>query len=800
MLKFAQLFWGIMGKSCFHCGIEFENEPFVVDQKDFCCNGCKTVYEILSEHDLHSYYDMEKNPGISPAQFTGKYDYLDNKDISDQLLEFNENGIQIVNLFIPNIHCSSCIWVLEQANKLNPHIKDAQVTFPKKTVRLVYNSNSLSLKQLVVLLASIGYPAKINLENKHTEKQVTDRSLLYKIGVAGFSFGNVMLLSFPEYFEVNEFWLDQYKPLFRWLMFAFSLPVVFYAASDYFISAYKSLKKGILNIDLPIALGVFVLFTRSTYEIIAQTGQGFFDSLTGLLFFLLVGRYFQQKTYAFLSFERSYKSYFPIGVTLIKDGKEENIQVKEVKKGDRILIRNEEIIPVDCILLKGNAEIDYSFVTGESNPIHKSLGEKIYAGGKQKDQPIEIQALRSVSQSYLTQLWSKDTMKHQEKSQDFALTNKISKYFTLVILVVAFSTLGFWLWWDAGYAAYVFSAVLIIACPCALALAEPFTYGNLLRIYGKRGFYLKNGQVINRMAEISSIIFDKTGTITANDQSKIQYHGMALNAHEEALLKSTLRGSNHPLSRQLYHMLRSQNILTMDDFKETAGKGIEAIFETDTVKIGSASFLNHKASSSIENTTVHISTNSNYKGKFVVQNKYREGVFELFKNLSKHYEIAILSGDNAQEAEHLTKRSPGGTKMFFNQKPEDKYNYIKDHQREGTKMLMVGDGLNDAGALKESHVGIAVSENVNVFSPACDAILDASKLKNLDKYLRLSKKGVRIIHLSFVISFLYNVIGLSFAVTGNLSPVVAAILMPLSSISIVVFTTLSTYLVSHKLT
>src|SRR5690606_34046746 len=594
----------------------------------------------LSEHDLHSYYDMEKNPGISPAQFTGKYDYLDNKDISDQLLEFNENGIQIVNLFIPNIHCSSCIWVLEQANKLNPHIKDAQVTFPKKTVRLVYNSNSLSLKQLVILLASIGYPAKINLENKHTEKQVTDRSLLYKIGVAGFSFGNVMLLSFPEYFEVNEFWLDQYKPLFRWLMFAFSLPVVFYAASDYFISAYKSLKKGILNIDLPIALGVFVLFTRSTYEIIAQTGQGFFDSLTGLLFFLLVGRYFQQKTYAFLSFERSYKSYFPIGVTLIKDGKEENIQVKEVKKGDRILIRNEDIIPVDCILLKGNAEIDYSFVTGESTPIHKSLGEKIYAGGKQKDQPIEIQALRSVSQSYLTQLWSKDTMKHQEKSQDFALTNKISKYFTLVILVVAFSTLGFWLWWDAGYAAYVFSAVLIIACPCALALAEPFTYGNLLRIYGKRGFYLKNGQVINRMAEISSIIFDKTGNITANDQIKIQYHGMALNEHEEDLLKSTLRGSNHPLSRQLYHMLRSQNILTMDDFKETAGKGIEATFETDTVKIGSASFLNHKASSGIENTAVHISTNSNYKGKFVVQNKYREGVFELFKNLSKHYEIA----------------------------------------------------------------------------------------------------------------------------------------------------------------
>ncbi|WP_417363645.1 heavy metal translocating P-type ATPase [Galbibacter sp.] len=789
-----------MGKFCFHCGIEFENDSFVIEGKDFCCNGCKTVFEILGEHDLHSYYDIEKNPGISPSQFVGKFDYLDNKAIVEELLEFDDEGIQIVNLFIPNIHCSSCIWVLEQLNKLNPHIKDAQVNFPKKTLRVIFHSNSLTLKELVVLLASIGYPPKINLENKNTEKQITNRSLLYKIGVAGFSFGNVMLLSFPEYFEVNEFWLDQYKPVFRWLMFAFSLPVVFYAASDYFVSAYKSLRKGILNIDLPIALGVFVLFTRSTYEIVANTGQGFFDSLTGLLFFLLVGRYFQQKTYAFLSFERSYKSYFPIGVTVIKGGIEENIQVKDVKQGDRILIRNEEIIPVDSILIKGNAEIDYSFVTGESNPIHKTSGDKIYAGGKQKDQPIEIEALRSVSQSYLTQLWSKDSMKHQEKSQNFALTNKISKYFTMVILLVALSTLGFWLWWDPGYAAYVFSAVLIIACPCALALAEPFTLGNLLRIYGKRGFYLKDGQVINRMAEINSIIFDKTGTITANDQSKIHYHGMELNTHEKALLKSTLRGSNHPLSRQLYHMLRSQNILTMDDFKETAGKGIEATFANDTVKIGSASFLNQQSSSGVENTSVHISTNNNYKGKFVVFNKYREGVFELFKNLSKHYEIAILSGDNAQEANNLSKRTPSETKMFFNQKPEDKHHYIKQHQQGGSKILMIGDGLNDAGALKESHVGIAVSENVNVFSPACDSILDASRLKDIDQYLRLSKKGVQIIHLSFVISFLYNVIGLSFAVTGNLSPVVAAILMPLSSISIVAFTTLSTYFVSRNLT
>lgn len=788
-----------MDKSCFHCGIKFENESFTADNKDFCCNGCRTVYQILSDHDLHSYYVIEKNPGNSPVQYEGRFNYLDNKAIVDLLLEFDDEGIQIVNLFVPNIHCSSCIWVLEQANKLNPHIKDAQVNFPKKTLRVAFHSNRLSLKELVILLASIGYAPKINLENKNTEKQVTDRSLLYKIGVAGFAFGNVMLLSLPEYFEVDEFWLNQYKPMFRWIMFAFSLPVVFYAASDYYVSAFRSLRKGILNIDLPIALGVLVLFTRSTFEIVSQTGQGFFDSLTGLLFFLLIGRFFQQKTYAFLSFERSYKSYFPIGVTKLNNDKEENIQVKDVQKGDRILIRNEEIIPVDGILIKGSAEIDYSFVTGESNTKSKEPGDKIYAGGKQKDQPIEIEAIRSVSQSYLTQLWSKETTTNNNKSQEFALTNRISKNFTIIILLIAFTTLCFWLWWDAEQAAYVFSAVLIIACPCALALAEPFTLGNLLRIYGKRGFYLKNGQVINRMAQINSIIFDKTGTITTNDQSKIHYDGLELNMHEQDLLKSTLRGSNHPLSRQLYTMLQSRDILTLDEFKETAGKGIEAKIKSESIKIGSASFLNQQVACDVENTSVHISINNNYKGKFVVFNQYRKGVSSLFKNLSKHNKIAILSGDNSRELENLRKLTPANTDLLFNQKPEDKLNYIKSQQNEGSKILMVGDGLNDAGALKESYVGIAISENVNVFSPACDAILDATKLKEIDNYLRISKKGISIIRLSFVISFLYNVIGISFAVTGNLSPVVAAILMPASSISIVVFTTISTHFISRKL-
>ncbi|WP_456868241.1 heavy metal translocating P-type ATPase [Galbibacter sp. BG1] len=789
-----------MSNSCFHCGLDCEQDSLFFDDKIFCCNGCKTVYQIFSDNNLTSYYDLDKNPGITPKEIRGKYDILENQKIVESLLEFNDDNLQIVNLYIPTIHCSSCIWVLENLHKINSNVKDAQVNFPKKTIRVTYKTESYNLKSLVLLLATIGYEPKINLENKNTENTSINRSLIYKLGIAGFAFGNIMFLSFPEYFEVNEYWLDHYKPFFRWIMFAFSLPVVFYASSDYFISAYKGIKSKILNIDIPIALGIAVLFIRSTYEIISGTGQGFFDSLSGLVFFLLIGKFFQQKTYNFLSFERSYKSYFPIGVTVIKNNnQEENIQVQDVKKGNRILIRSEEIIPVDCILIKGEARIDYSFVTGESDIVTKTSGDKIFAGGKQTRNSIEVEALKTVSQSYLTQLWSNDAFKKENTTNFKSITNQISKYFTIAILIIAFSSLFYWLWKDASQAMYVFTAILIIACPCALALSAPFTLGNLLRIFGKKGFYLKDGFVIEKLAKIDTIIFDKTGTITASNKNTITYEGEVLNADEEILLKNTLRGSNHPLSRQLYQLLKANNIISLDEFKETTGKGLEARVNNQNIKVGSASFVNKNAAKEALKTSVHISTNNKYKGRYVFYNQYRKGISKLFNKLNKKYELVILSGDNASEKENLCKLLPINTKLLFNQQPYDKLIYIKHHQEEGAKIVMIGDGLNDAGALKQSDVGIAISENVNIFSPACDAILDARNITELNKYLNTCKKGINIIKASFILSFIYNIIGLLFAVTGHLSPVIAAILMPLSSISIVVFTTLCTNFVSRKL-
>ena len=778
-------------QNCFHCGLDIiKVEEIVFDEKNFCCNGCKTVYEIFSLNDMACYYDFEKSPGATPQDINGKYDFLDNESIISKLLEFQEDTTAIVSLNIPHIHCSSCIWILENLQRLQKGISVSQVNFPDKKVRITYNPELVSLKTIVYRLSSIGYEPYISLENYETGTKNIDRSLTYKLGVAFFCFGNIMLLSFPEYFEVNEYWLDTYKPFFRWLIFAISLPAFFYSANGYYVSAYKSIKSGMLNIDIPIALGIIVMFVRSTIDISFDYGSGFFDSLTGLIFFMLLGKMFQIKTYSFLSFERDFKSYFPIAITRINsDASEESVPVYDIQKGDRLLIRNQELIPVDGILISESASIDYSFVTGEAIPITKNSGDKIFAGGKQIGRVIDMEVLHSVSQSYLTQLWSNDVFQKDVEQKHKNITDTISRYFTPILLLIAFSSFGYWIFIDTVTAFNVFTSVLIVACPCALALTAPFTMGNVLRILGKQKFYLKNALVIEQLSKVDTIVFDKTGTITTNKKSSISYEGTTLSKESTVLVKNVLRASNHPLSRMLYDFLPDGDKMKITDFEEITGKGIQGTIDENHIKIGSAFFVGKPEESATMQTSVHIKIDGVYYGKYVFNNQYREGLDVLFKSLKGNYQIKVLSGDNDGEKTTLKNILPEGTELVFNQKPEQKLEFIKKLQEEGKNVMMVGDGLNDAGALAQSNIGISISENVNVFSPACDAILQANEFQKLHYFLKLSKKAMTTIKMSFALSLLYNVVGLSFAITGNLRPLVAAIIMPLSTITIVSFVT-----------
>lgn len=792
-----------MQENCFHCRQKIEDERVLFEDKLFCCAGCKTVYEILNSTGLENFYEMNADAGVKPDSKSNlHFDFLDTPEIFEKLIDFSDDGVTLVTFHIPVIHCTSCVWLLESLHEIHSGIIYSHVNFVQKNIQISFRHEEIKLSEVAKLLTRLGYKPSVSLQSLNKKEKKQSNILILKIGVAGFCFGNIMLLAFPEYTlpftnTSPEVWLEANKGFFRWGMFLLSLPVMFFSATDYFKSAWHGIKNKRINIDLPIAVGFWVLFLRSTYDIIFDLSSGFFDSIAGLAFFMLIGKWFQQRTYKAMAFDRDYKSFYPIAVLKINDGVEEPILLSDLKKGDRILIRNEEIIPADAILMKGQATIDNSFVTGESRLIQKKLGDKIFAGGKQSGPAIELEIIKEVNQSYLTQLWNNEAFQKEDSSLN-KLTNSISHYFVITIFSITIASAIFWYFKDPSQILQVVTAILIITCPCALGLSSPFILGNVMRIFGEKRLYIKSTSTIESMAKIDEIVFDKTGTITESRNARIEYVGEKLTENEKINISSLIKNSNHPLSRMLYEKLSIGKYVDVESYQEITGKGQLGFVNEVELRVGSKSFVGAEDAEEVNFTQVYISIDGKVKGKFKYQNFYRKGLENMIKEL-RDYRLSILSGDNDSEKENLERIFGNKTSFYFNQSPLEKLNYIESLQEKNLKVLMFGDGLNDAGAIKQSDVGIVLSEDINNFSPSCDAIFDARSFKAFPTFMKFSKISIRLIWAAFIISFMYNIVGLGFAISGNLEPVVAAIIMPISSISVVLFATLSTRVTSRLL-
>ncbi|SDF25224.1 Cu+-exporting ATPase [Mucilaginibacter pineti] len=776
--------------TCYHCGDEVPDAGIRADEKDFCCQGCKGVYQVLRDNQLCSYYSYNDHPGANREQQNKRFDYLGEPSIVSQLIDYTDEQQTIVTFYLPHIHCSSCLWLLEQLNRINPAIYYCRVDFLKKQINIKFDQCQLSLQGLVELLDDIGYEPLISLQDIIKKQNAVPRdNLVLKIAVAGFCFGNVMLLSFPEYFGLSI--ADQsFRHFFGWLNILFSLPIVFYSGRGYFVSAWNNLRNKVLHIDFPLALGIAVLFIRTVAEILTHSGAGFADTLCGLVFFLLIGKLVQQKTYHHISFERDYRSFFPVAVQVITDGKERPVPLSELETGHRIVIRNQEIIPADAILLKGEALIDFSFVTGESVPVSKTLGEIIYAGGRQTGQAIEMEVIKPVSQSYLTQLWNNEAFTQPKGNRIPSFNEKVSKYFTIVLLAIAFSAFFFWLQTDSSRALAAFTSVLIVACPCALALSTPFTLSAALSIFDRNRFYLKNTAVVEQLAGIDTIVLDKTGTITTGDPTSLTLQA-ELTGEQKQLVYSVCMNSGHPLSRMICRYLGHEDGLEVADYTEILGKGILAGIRQHQVRIGNEQFVLGCRGAQVNTTQVHLMVDDNYLGYFSFIHYYRKGL-EKIAELQTDYQLHLVSGDGDHELPELLPFFRYAEQLHFNQSPQQKLDYIRLLQLQGNKVMMIGDGLNDSGALKQSDLGIAVTENINNFSPGSDAILDGRSFEQLPSFLKFAKDTVKVIQLSFGISLVYNLVGLSFAITGKLSPLTAAILMPVSTVTIISFTSIAT--------
>jgi Cu+-exporting ATPase len=535
-------------------------------------------------------------------------------------------------------------------------------------------------------------------------------------------------------------------------------------------------------------------------------GEGYFDSLTGLLFFLLCGRLFQQQTYHRLAFDRDYKAFFPLSVTRVSKHapgsaeqtsfsprREERVSLSQLAPGDHLLIRHAELVPADARLVSGSGGIDSSFVTGESEEVDKTRGDHLYAGGRQMGGTIEVEMLKPVSQSYLATLWNQEAFRKEKPAGLVTVTNRYSQRFTLIVLAMALGAAVFWAPHDPSRALKAFISVLIVACPCALALAAPFGLGTAQRVLARRRVYLKSPEILERLSTIDTVVLDKTGTLTSAETSSARFAGPALTEDEARWVHGVARHSTHPHCLRLSRLLSPGKVEELVlGFQEMPGSGAEGKVAGHEVWLGSASWLGSKRlrvpkPAGGSGSAVHLAIDRQYRGSFSLAHGLRPEIEAMLHSLSPRYALALLSGDQERERERFQALFRDSATLRFNQSPLDKLQHIRRLQASGHHVMMVGDGLNDAGALKQSDVGVAVVENASAFSPASDAIMSADEISRLHHVLRFARSSVGVVRASFLISTLYNVAGISIAAAGLLSPVVCAVLMPLSSITVVGF-------------
>lgn len=796
-MREAQKISGETDLLCAHCGEICRHNSVSFETHRFCCEGCKLVYCLLTKHHLENYYTAAETfkVGRKPS-IKRDYSFLENEEILNELLEYSSDERQSFTFQLPDIHCSSCIWLLEHLDRLTPGIYTTRVNFLKKSCSITYDPRVTTLSNIAELLHKIGYTPRFNQDQLGgSPNRLNDRTIYYKIGVAGFCFGNIMLLSFPDYLGLTE---DSDFALLGVFNLILSLPVLLYSGIDYLKNAWRPLRIRHLGIDVPIALGIVVLFGRSAYEILTHSGVGYLDSLSGFIFFLLIGKWFQQYSQQSISFDRDYRSFFPISVLQKSNLNWINTNVQDVKRGAIVKIRNGEIIPCDSILLSPTARMDYSFVTGEEKTQSVEKGSKLYAGGRLKGQSIEIQIKKPVDQSYLTRLWNNKESNILDRPNMSLLVEKVGHYFVLGILFIALVTLIYWMQTDISKAFNAVTAVLIIACPCVLALSVPFIYGNILRLLAKDEVYCRNTDILEKVHSINTVVFDKTGTLTDTSALRCAFEGKPLSPNQRSLIKSLAMQSAHPLSQAISHYFNNDEAGTLTHYKEHVGKGLEGVINGQKIRIGAPGFIFHTDYSSDE-TSVLLEIDGHFIGQFLFQQALRKNTASLLRKLSSSHSLVLLTGDGKHDEARMSAIFPPSSLLLFNQRPFDKLDFIKAEQEKGNMIMMVGDGLNDAGALSQSDIGIVVSQSSNNFTPACDIIVSRSAFEKLATILDFIVKGRLLLYGAFCWAFLYNMVGLYFAVTAQLSPVIAAILMPVSSLTIVIYALVSTHLLHYHM-
>lgn len=789
-------------EKCTHCGEKIVVPSLLkTDEKElmFCCHGCKTVYEILHEKGLEQYYQLRDNAGdglSGPVIISNdKYLYLDNEEFSNKYSKII-GETRVVKFYLEGIHCVACLWLLEKLPEFVPGVLTSELNMSKSICTVTAKLDtpfSTVAKQFEIL----GYKPHPVMESSEVEELAKreDRKMLIKIAVAFACAGNVMLLATSIYAGLEEHGLKEY---FRWLNLIISLPVIFFSATPFYQSAWSAIKNKKISIDIPIVVAIILVTLSGTYSLFIGSDHLYFDSITVLVFLLLFARFIlkkaQQKGLSateISSFFANQIAYRPID----SSDQLEPIHAKFLKQHEKIIVPEGENIPVDGLVLEGSSNINTSLLTGESLPEKVSKGSYVYSGTINLDSPITIQVMNSAEDSRLGKILKSVESGWNQKADIVLFADLVAKYFVYIVFTLALVVaVGFSITGDYETGLVRALTLIIITCPCALGLTTPLALTLTLGRLAKSGIIVKNEQIIEKLTKAKEIFLDKTGTLTygAFQVSKWIDHQKIDTTLDSIIYALEIR-SKHPVARAITQHLEKKYYennkiiqpIELEDFKEESGKGVSANING---KIYSARKSVKEANPTT--TTVGIFVDNQEMLTILLEDQLRDDAIEAINLIKKNnLEPYIISGDNQQTVNDIaTKLDLDQTKTHGNISPEQKKDFIQQHP----KAIMVGDGANDAIALSNAYIGVAVHGSVDISLRVADIYISKAGVKNLANVIDASYDTLKVIKRNLKFSLVYNLIGATLAIVGYITPLLAAVLMPISSLTVLISTFVST--------
>ncbi len=787
--------------ACTHCNLIFDESVMITEtQHDkelyFCCKGCQGVYHLLESEGLDSFYDKLGDTPLQPATTNTSEDLekFDLEGFKNKYIKTNEDALYEIHLIIEGIHCSACVWLNEKVLHKTDGVIEASINYTNNKAKVIWDTEEVQLSHIIETIRSIGYnayPYDPSLQEERANQ--AKKSYYSRILVAVFGTMNIMWMAIAKYAGYFTGMEQNFKDILNVAEFLLATPVLFYSGWIFFRGAYYGFKNHIVNMDTLVASGALSAYIYSIYAMITQSGEVYFDSVVMIITFVLVGKYLEvlSKKHAVDTLD-SIMGSTPTEVTTLKNGVKSLVSIENIQVGDLIELKPGEKVVIDGIVTSGQGSFDESSLTGENEPLFKQKGDEILSGSICIDSVIHYEASKDISASLLTSIVSLLEESITKKPHIEQLANTISGYFSNIILLIAILTFLGWYFLQGSFetALIIGISVIVIACPCALGLATPMATLVGISIAAKRGILFKEATFLETMAKSNLLALDKTGTITEGKPSVVSVE--LFETFDKALLLALVNTSNHPISKGIRHYLLEENEylipLQINDIKSIEAKGLEATFENTSLLGGNAALLQErgiKINADSQNTLFFFSIDNKPVAKFELSDTIREGAKEAITKIQNlGIRVVMLTGDHEQSAQKVA-NEVGITEVHAKLLPQDKSAHIHEFQENGEIVVMVGDGINDAIALAQSNIAIAMGQGADVAINISDVVLLDEKPQSILDAYRLSKRTFSAVKENLGFSLLYNIIAVPLAIAGFVNPLIAALSMSLSSLVVV---------------